>query len=89
MINENDFPKFKYFMEAYIADHADFFEQAYKFSKSESIRIINKLKNEVMDLSSKKEVWEVQSFLIRKYGIRIRQKEVPIIFEEILKGLGS
>lgn len=89
MINENDFPEFKYFMEAYIADHADFFEQAYEFSKSESKGTVNTLKNEVMNLSSKKEVWEVQSFLIREYGIRIKQKEVPVIFEEILKGLGS
>lgn len=76
-------------MQAYIGDFADFYKQACEFKKNECITEITTLKNEVISLSNKKEIWEVQVFMLRKFGIRLKQKEVPIIFEKILDGLES
>lgn len=89
MINEDNFPTFKYFMQAYMGDFSNFFEQAKEFKRSERIPKTKILKNEVINLRDKKEAWEIQAFMNRKYGVRLTQKEVPDIIDEIIKGLES
>jgi hypothetical protein len=75
-------------MEAYMSDFSNFFEQSHEFGKSECTKKINCLKAEI-DILRKKDAWEIQTFMIRQFGVRLKQKEVINVFDEILHGLGN
>ena len=92
MLKAEDYPVFIYFFRTYIydfvKDFTDLFSQANKFGKETTHKRCAELKAEIFSLK-KKETWEVQSFMVRQFGVRFKQKEIPIILDALLNGLES
>ena len=85
MINETEFPILTYFLQCY-AYEGGYSEKVESFTKSESKDKCKELKNEILTLK-KKEVWEIQTLFIRRFGARPKQKQINDILDEILQGL--
>ncbi len=89
MFERKDYPVFSYFMETYMSDfYYTYTENAYFFKEAASKEKCMKLKTEISELKEK-EPWEVQAFMSREFGVKIKQKSVSETFDTIANVLGN
>ncbi len=88
MLNEKDYPVFFYFMESYMCDYIDYYEQAKEFKKHSSKKKCEELHKEIENLKTQ-DTCDIQAFIKRKFGRGLKQKEICNTFDTILNGLES
>lgn len=104
MLNRKDYPYFSFFMDRVTAFSDCIDDPGYKLSKTKEIyaeftKMMKAegwaeecigLKADIIKLKEKNiDVCDMQAFIIREYGLRFKQKEIPIVFDKILEGLES
>lgn len=102
MFNRKDYPAFSYFMEILPAlceevDDPDytlsktndiFIEVGKIFAEQESDKRAGELKREILKIKAKNiDNADMQIILAQQYKVKFRQKDIPIIFNNILKGI--
>ncbi len=88
MFNEKDHPVFFYFMESYMCDHIDHYEQAKELKNTFQKKKCDELHKEIENLKAQ-DTCDIQAFIKRKFGRGLKQKEICNTFDALLNGLES
>lgn len=102
MFNKKDYPAFSDFMEMLpvlydcvddpdykLAKSNDIFTQFAKYAGEEwGDEYIRELKKDILKIKAKNiDNSDMQIILAQQYKVKFRQKEIPVIFDNILKGI--
>lgn len=102
MFNRKDYPAFSYFMDMVpvmydcvddpdyvLAKSNDIFTQFAKYAGEEwGDKYVKELKEDILKIKAKSiDNADMQIILAQQYKVKFRQKDIPIIFDNILKGI--